>query len=136
MYFKKNWGSMTEKEPSIGRVDSPRPAVNEAAKTSEQQRRKRAVPVRHRPFSALRRSPVPTLFSFCVPTLHINDERNGDIVLNALIAEFIAPGAEHHMTGKVLETQDFYEFSLCSSTIASTCPVLGNISTASAVWTL
>ena len=68
---------------------------------------------------------------FCVPTLHINDDRNDDVVLDALIAEFIALGIEHHMTGKVLETQDFYEFPLCSNTIVSTWAVLGNRSTAS-----
>ena len=60
---------------------------------------------------------------------HINNDRNGDIVLNALIAEFIALGIEHHMTGNVLETQDFYEFPPCSNTIVSTCAVLGNRST-------
>ena len=66
------------------------------------------------------RCPVLTLFSFCVPTLHINHDRNGDAILDALIAEFIALGIEHHMTGKVLETQDFYELPLCSNTIVST----------------
>ena len=64
---------------------------------------------------------VPVFDSIsCVPALHINDNRNGDIILNALIAEFIALSVEHHMTGKVLETQDFYEASLCSNTIVST----------------
>ena len=57
------------------------------------------------------RCPVLTLFSFCVPTLHINHDRNGDAILDALIAEFIALG---------METQDFYELPLCSNTIAST----------------
>ena len=38
---------------------------------------------------------------FCVPTLHINDYRNGDIVLNTLITEFITLCVKHHMTGKV-----------------------------------
>ena len=71
-------------------------------------------------------------FVLCVPTLHINDDRNRDIVLNALIAEFIALCVKDHMTRKVLETQDFYEFSLCSNTIVSTCLVLGNRSTAAA----
>lgn len=65
----------------------------------------------------------------CVPTLHINDYRNGDIVLNALIAEFIALGVEHHMAGKVPKSKDFYKVSLCSNTIVSTCPLIGNIST-------
>lgn len=71
--------------------------------------------------------------NFCVPALHINDYRNRDIVLNTLVAEFIALGVEHHMTGKVLETQDFYKVSLCSNTMVSTCLVLGNISTARAL---
>ena len=66
----------------------------------------------------------------CIPTLHINDNRNRDVVLDALIAEFIALCVEHHMTRKVLETQDFYEVPLCSNIIVSTCRVLGNISTA------
>lgn len=69
---------------------------------------------------------------FCVPTLHINDYRNRDIVLNTLITEFIALGVKHHMTGKVPKSKDFYKVSFCSNTIVSTCPVLGNISTASA----
>ncbi|NBI83081.1 hypothetical protein D3Z48_13515 [Clostridiaceae bacterium] len=89
---------------------------------------------RRRLFQNLRRLPVHTLFSFCLPTLHINDDRNRDIVLNALIAEFVALGVEHHMAGKVLETQDFYEFSLCSNTIVSTCLVRGNKSNACAFW--
>jgi hypothetical protein len=87
---------------------SPLPSVYEHEKTPQT-------------FLNLRRWPVHTLFSFCVPTLHINNGRNGDVVLNALIAEFIALGIEHHMTGKVPETQDFYEFPLCSNTIVSTC---------------
>ncbi len=79
---------------------------------------------RRRFFKTLR--PVPVL------TLSNNDGRYDKVVLNTLIAEFIALGAEHHMTGKVLETQDFYEFPLCSNTIASTWTVLGNMSTAAA----
>ena len=66
---------------------------------------------------------------FCVPTLHINDYRNGDIVLNTLITEFITLCVKHHMTGKVPKSKDFYKVSLCSNTIVSTCTVLGNIST-------
>ena len=38
---------------------------------------------------------------FCVPTLHINNYRNRDIVLNTLITEFITLGVKHHMAGKV-----------------------------------
>ena len=67
---------------------------------------------------------------FCVPTLHINDYRNGDIVLNTLITEFITLCVKHHMTGKVPKSKDFYKVSLCSNTIVSTCAVLGNMSTA------
>ena len=65
---------------------------------------------------------------FCVPTLHINDYRNGDIVLNTLITEFITLCVKHHMTGKVPKSKDFYKVSLCSNTIVSTCSVLGNMS--------
>ena len=65
---------------------------------------------------------------FCVPTLHINDYRNGDIVLNTLITEFITLCVKHHMTGKVPKSKDFYKVSLCSNTIVSTCPVIGNMS--------
>ena len=66
---------------------------------------------------------------FCVPTLHINDYRNRDIVLNALIAELITLGVKHHMSGKVPKSKDFYKVPLCSNTIVSTCFVLGNKST-------
>ena len=57
---------------------------------------------------------------FCVPTLHINDYRNRDIVLNALIAELITLGVKHHMAGKVPKSKDFYKVPLCSNTIVST----------------
>lgn len=67
---------------------------------------------------------------FCVPTLHINDYRNRDIVLNALIAELITLGVKHHMAGKVPKSKDFYKVPLCSNTIVSTCSVNPNISTA------
>lgn len=66
---------------------------------------------------------------FCVPTLHINNYRNRDIVLNTLIAEFITLCVKHHMAGKVPKSKDFYKVSLCSNTIVSTCPVWGNMST-------
>ena len=69
---------------------------------------------------------------FCVPTLHINNYRNRDIVLNTLITEFITLGVKHHMAGKVPKSKDFYKVSLCSNTIVSTCAVPGNISTAAA----
>ena len=65
---------------------------------------------------------------FCVPTLHINNYRNRDIVLNTLIAEFITLCVKHHMAGKVPKSKDFYKVSLCSNTIVSTCTVIGNIS--------
>lgn len=58
---------------------------------------------------------------FCVPTLHINDYRNRDIVLNALIAELITLGVKHHMSGKVPKSKDFYKVPLCSNTIVSIC---------------
>lgn len=58
---------------------------------------------------------------FCVPTLHINNYRNRDIVLNTLIAEFITLCVKHHMAGKVPKSKDFYKVSLCSNTIVSTC---------------
>ena len=58
---------------------------------------------------------------FCVPTLHINDYRNRDIVLNALIAELITLGVKHHMAGKVPKSKDFYKVPLCSNTIVSIC---------------
>lgn len=57
---------------------------------------------------------------FCVPTLHINNYRNRDIVLNTLITEFITLGVKHHMAGKVPKSKDFYKVSLCSNTIVST----------------
>lgn len=66
---------------------------------------------------------------FCVPTLHINDYRNRDIVLNALIAELITLGVKHHMAGKVPKSKDFYKVPLCSNTIVSTWKVCGNRST-------
>ena len=66
---------------------------------------------------------------FCVPTLHINNYRNRDIVLNTLITEFITLGVKHHMAGKVPKSKDFYKVSLCSNTIVSTCLVLGKRST-------
>lgn len=66
---------------------------------------------------------------FCVPTLHINNYRNRDIVLNTLITEFITLGVKHHMAGKVPKSKDFYKVSLCSNTIVSTCFVCGNRST-------
>ena len=69
---------------------------------------------------------------FCVPTLHINDYRNRDIVLNALIAELITLGVKHHMSGKVPKSKDFYKVPLCSNTIVSTWLVAGNWSTAHA----
>ena len=56
---------------------------------------------------------------FCVPTLHINNYRNRDIVLNTLIAEFITLCVKHHMAGKVPKSKDFYKVSLCSNTIVS-----------------
>ena len=66
---------------------------------------------------------------FCVPTLHINNYRNRDIVLNTLITEFITLGVKHHMAGKVPKSKDFYKVSLCSNTIVSICSLWGNIST-------
>ena len=45
---------------------------------------------------------------FCVPTLHINNYRNRDIVLNTLITEFIALAIEHNMTRKQRKTDDFH----------------------------
>ena len=63
---------------------------------------------------------------FCVPTLHINNYRNRDIVLNTLITEFITLGVKHHMAGKVPKSKDFYKVSLCSNTIVSTWLVLRN----------
>ena len=66
---------------------------------------------------------------FCVPTLHINNYRNRDIVLNTLIAEFITLCVKHHMAGKVPKSKDFYKVSLCSNTIVSTCSVWGKRST-------
>ena len=64
---------------------------------------------------------------FCVPTLHINDYRNGDIVLNTLITEFITLCVKHHMTGKVPKSKDFYKVSLCSNTIVSICASLSKL---------
>ena len=66
---------------------------------------------------------------FCVPTLHINNYRNRDIVLNTLIAEFITLCVKHHMAGKVPKSKDFYKVSLCSNTIVSTWAVRGKRST-------
>ena len=69
---------------------------------------------------------------FCVPTLHINNYRNRDIVLNTLITEFITLGVKHHMAGKVPKSKDFYKVSLCSNTIVSTWLVRQNKSTPTA----
>lgn len=66
---------------------------------------------------------------FCVPTLHINNYRNRDIVLNTLITEFITLGVKHHMAGKVPKSKDFYKVSLCSNTIVSTWKLWGKRST-------
>lgn len=63
---------------------------------------------------------------FCVPTLHINNYRNRDIVLNTLIAEFITLCVKHHMAGKVPKSKDFYKVSLCSNTIVSTWGLIAN----------
>ena len=68
----------------------------------------------------------------CVHTLHINDCRNGDIVLNTLITEFITLWVKHHMRGNEPKSKDFYKVSLCSKTTVSTWRVPGNISTAQA----
>ena len=65
----------------------------------------------------------------CVPTLHINDYRNDNVVPGTLITEFIALCVKHHMTGKVPKSKDFYKVSLCSNTIVSTCLVWGKRST-------
>ena len=70
---------------------------------------------------------------FCVPTLHINNYRNRDIVLNTLIAEFIALCVKYHMAGKVPKSKDFYKVSLCSNTIVSTWSAPGKRSTVSRV---
>ena len=64
---------------------------------------------------------------FCVPTLHINNYRNRDIVLNTLITEFITLGVKHHMAGKVPKSKDFYKGSLCSNTIVSICVSLSKL---------
>lgn len=64
---------------------------------------------------------------FCVPTLHINNYRNRDIVLNTLIAEFITLCVKHHMAGKVPKSKDFYKVSLCSNTIVSICVLLSKL---------
>lgn len=64
---------------------------------------------------------------FCVPTLHINNYRNRDIVLNTLITEFITLGVKHHMAGKVPKPKDFYKVSLCSNTIVSICASLSKL---------
>ena len=60
---------------------------------------------------------------FCVPALQVNYHRNGNIVPVTLIAVFIALCIKDHMRRKVPEFKDFYEFSLCSNTIVSTCLV-------------
>lgn len=73
---------------------------------------------------------------FCVSTLYINNHRNHDIVLYALISEFITLCVKNHMTVKVLKFKDFYKVSLCSNTIVSTCSVHGNMSTGTATWAL
>ena len=64
---------------------------------------------------------------FCVPTLHINNHRNRDIVLNTLIANYITLCVKHHMAGKVPKSKDFYKVSLCSNTIVSTCSLLSKL---------
>lgn len=72
---------------------------------------------------------------FCVPTLHINNYRNRDIVLNTLITEFITLGVKHHMAGKVPKSKDFYKVSLCSNTIVSICESLSKLKLISSAMT-
>ena len=56
---------------------------------------------------------------FCVPALQVNYYRNRNVVLDTLIAVFIALCVKDHMRRKVPEFKDIYEFSLCSNTIVS-----------------
>ena len=56
---------------------------------------------------------------YCVPALQVNYHRNRNVVLDTLIAVFIALRVKDHMRRKVPEFKDFYEFSLCSNTIVS-----------------
>ena len=70
-----------------------------------------------------------TLLNSCVPTPHINNYRNCDIVPGTFITELIAIRLKHYMAGKVPKSKDFYEFTRCSNATVSTCAVCGNIST-------
>ena len=69
------------------------------------------------------------IYDFCVSLPHINYHRNRNIVLNALISEFVTLYIKNHMAAKVLKSKDFYKVSLCNNAAVSICPVHGNIST-------
>ena len=58
--------------------------------------------------------------TLCVPALHIDYHRNGDIVLNTFISVFIALRIKDHMSRKVPKSKDLYKVSLCSNTTVST----------------
>ena len=44
--------------------------------------------------------PIVRYLILCVSALHINYHRNGDVIFNAFIAEFIALAIEHNVTRK------------------------------------
>ena len=52
--------------------------------------------------------PIVRYLILCVSALHINYHRNGDVIFNAFIAEFIALAIEHNMTRKQRKSEDFH----------------------------
>jgi hypothetical protein len=52
--------------------------------------------------------PIVRYSILCVSALHINYHRNGDMIFNAFIAEFIALAIEHNMTRKQRKADDFH----------------------------
>lgn len=52
--------------------------------------------------------PIVRYSILCVPALHINYYRNGNVIFNAFVAEFIALAIKHNMTRKQRKSDDFY----------------------------
>ena len=65
----------------------------------------------------------------CVPTPHIQNDRDIYPVRNRLFVGFSITLREHHMPLKVPKIKDSYISTRCSATTHSTCTVFGNIST-------
>ena len=70
-------------------------------------------------------------FSFsCVHSYQMQNYRYLDSVHNLLFSSLFTCRCETHISRKVPKTKDFYEFTRCRQHTVSTCPVIGNISTA------